>query len=267
VAYLLELLDNTIKTPEDVANKLHLPLLGALPRQEKGKGIKPSNLWQQPQGVFAEAVRTVRTSVVLSSLDTPAKVIVVTSTLPEEGKSSTVLNLGTAFAQMEKTLVIGADLRRPSLAAKCRLTPNHKGLSHYVSGAASLEECIEPVAAMGIDVMPAGLIPPNPLEMLGSRKFADALNELRQRYDRIVIDSAPTQPVSDALVLASLADAVIYVVKADSTSTNDVQKGVAAILANNAPLAGVVLNQLDMKGAGKDYYNYADDYRAGQGTA
>ncbi|PLW68324.1 GumC family protein [Pseudohalioglobus lutimaris] len=264
VAYLLELLDNTVKTPEDVAEKLNVPLLGALPKMDTGRGAKPANLWQQPQGVFAEAVRTVRTSVVLGSLDTPAQVIVVTSTLPEEGKSSTVLNLGAAFAQMEKTLVIGADLRRPSLALKCKLAANHKGLSHYVSGAASLEECIEPVAGMGMDVMPAGLIPPNPLEMLGSKRFADALDALRRNYDRIIIDSAPTQPVSDALVLASLADAVIYVVKADSTSTHEVQKGVAALQANNAPLAGVVLNQLDMKGAGKDYYNYAYDYRAGQ---
>lgn len=259
VAYLLELLDNTIKTPEDVETKLKVPLLGALPRQDTGRNAKPENIWQQPQGVYAEAVRTLRTSVVLGSLDTPAQVIVVTSTVAEEGKSSTVLNLGSAFAQMEKTLVIGADLRRPSLAAKCQLTANHKGLSHFVSGAASLEECIEPVDAMGMDVMPAGLIPPNPLEMLGSKKFEDALDELRRRYDRIVIDSAPTQPVSDAMILASLADAVIYVVKADSTSTYDVQKGVSALLANNAPLAGVVLNQFDVRGAGKDYYNYAYD--------
>lgn len=259
VAYLLELLDNTIKTPEDVADKLSVPLLGALPRMDTGKGAKPANLWQQPQGVFAEAVRTIRTSLVLGSLDTPAQVVLVTSTLPEEGKSSTVLNLGAAFAQMEKTLVIGADLRRPSLALKCELTANHKGLSHYVSGAASLEDCIEPVANMGMDVMPAGLIPPNPLEMLGSKRFADALNALRRNYDRIIVDSAPTQPVSDALVLASLADAVIYVVKADSTSTHDVQKGLAALQANNALLTGVVLNQYDLKGAGKDYYNYAYD--------
>ena len=114
-----------------------------------------------------------------------------------------------------------------------------------------------------MDVMPAGLIPPNPLEMLGSKKFEDALDELRRRYDRIVIDSAPTRPVSDAMVLATLADAVIYVVKADSTSTHDVQKGVGSLLANNAPMAGVVLNQFDLKRVGKDYYSYHHGYPAG----
>ena len=189
----------------------------------------------------------------------------VTSTIPGEGKSTTALNLAAALAQMESTLVIGADLRRPSLAKKCGLEPNQKGLSHFVSGSAKLEDCIKRVEALGLDIMPAGLIPPNPLEMISSKKFADALEALRQRFDRIVLDSAPVQAVSDALILASLADSVIYVVRADSTSATLTQKGIANIVASNVPLTGVVLNQFEASKArgyyGSRYYQYGDYYQ------
>jgi capsular exopolysaccharide synthesis family protein len=191
----------------------------------------------------------------------------VTSTIPGEGKSTTALNLAAALGQMENTLVIGADLRRPSLASKCKLAPNHRGLSHFVSGAAELEDCIERVEELGINVMPAGVVPPNPLEMISSKKFAEALHSLKDRFDRIVIDSAPLQAVSDALILASYADSVIYVVKADSTSATAAQRGIARIVASNEPLTGVVLNQFDAKKASKFYYGnkydqYSDYYQS-----
>jgi capsular exopolysaccharide synthesis family protein len=264
IAVLLDILDNTVKTPDDVQDKLGVPLLGLLPKQKLDKNGEFEQIWQNTQSHYAEAVRSIRTGVVLSSLDDPAKVIVVTSTVPGEGKSTTVLNLGAALAQMESTLVIGADLRRPSLARKCQLEPNHRGLSHFVSGSAALEDCIEKVDALGIYVMPAGIVPPNPLEMISSRKFAHALEKLRDRFDRIVIDSAPVQAVSDALILASCADSVIYVVKADATSATQAQKGIASVIASNEPLTGVVLNQFDARKAGKyygeKYYEYGEYY-------
>jgi capsular exopolysaccharide synthesis family protein len=264
IAILLDMLDNTVKTPDDVQEKLHVPLLGTLPRMKLDKNGEFQQIWQSPQSHYAESVRTIRTGVVLSGLDDPAKVIVVTSTLPGEGKSTTVLNLGAALGQMENTLVIGADLRRPNLAKRCGLEPNHRGLSHFVSGSATLDECIEHLPELGIHVMPAGVIPPNPLEMISSRRFVEALKELRQRFDRVVIDSAPVQAVSDALVLASYADSVIYVVKADSTSATQAQKGIASIISSNEPLTGVVLNQFDAQKAGKyygsKYYQYGEYY-------
>jgi succinoglycan biosynthesis transport protein ExoP len=210
-------------------------------------------------------VRTVRTGVVLSGLDDPAKIIVVTSTVPGEGKSTVSMNLGAALAQMESTLVIGADLRRPSLAQKCGLTPNHAGLTHFVSGSAKLDDCIEHLPELNLYVMPAGIIPPNPLEMISSKKFVQALQFLKGRFDRIVIDSAPVNAVSDALVLASNADSVIYVVKADSTSATQAQKGIASIVGSNEPLTGVVLNQFDAKKAGNHYgkyYQYGNYYQS-----
>jgi capsular exopolysaccharide synthesis family protein len=267
IAILLDVLDNTIKSPDDVQDKLHYPLLGSVPKMSVDKKGDFEQFWQKPQSQFAEALRTIRTGVVLSGLDDPAKVIVVTSTVPGEGKSTTALNLGSALGQMENTLVIGGDLRRPSLAKKCKLTLNHPGLSHFVSGTAELDDCIEHLPELKIHVMPAGIIPPNPLEMLSSKKFISALEILKQRFDRIVIDSAPLHPVSDALVLASYADSVIYVVKADSTSVTLVKKGIASIVASNEPLTGVVLNQFDTSKAnkyyyGSKYYKYGDYYQS-----
>ncbi|MCP5148648.1 MAG: polysaccharide biosynthesis tyrosine autokinase [Pseudomonadales bacterium] len=264
IAILLDMLDNTVKNPDEVQEKLRVPLLGTLPKMKTNKKGQFQQFWQKPQGPFAEALRTVRTGVVLSSLDKPAKIIVVTSTIPGEGKSTVALNLGAALAQMENTLVIGADLRRPSLAKKCKLTPNHPGLTHFVAGTAKLEDCIEHLPELNLYVMPAGIIPPNPLEIISSKKFVQALQFLRERFDRIVIDSAPVQAVSDALILASNADSVIYVVKADATSATQAQKGIAGIVASNEPFTGVVLNMFDPKKAhgyfGYKYYNYHNYY-------
>ena len=270
IAVLLDVLDNTIKNPDDVQDKLHVPLLGTLPKMKRDKSGGFDQFWQQPQGQFAEALRTIRTGLVLSGLDNPAKIIVVTSTVPGEGKSTVALNLGAALAQMENTLVIGADLRRPSLAKLCGLAPNHAGLTHFVSGAAKLDDCIAHMPEPNLYVMPAGIIPPNPLETISSKKFVQALKYLRERFDRIVIDSAPVQAVSDALILASNADSVIYVVKADATSASQAQKGIASVVASNEPLTGVVLNMFDPKKAhgyfDRKYYQYTNYYQSDDPT-
>jgi capsular exopolysaccharide synthesis family protein len=247
-----------------VDDKLDVPLLGAVPKQTVDKSGEFEQLWQDQQSPFAEAIRTLRTGVVLSDLDDPAAIIVVTSTVPDEGKSTVALNLGSAMGQMERTLVIGADLRRPRLAKLCKLAPNHKGLSHFVSGDAELEDCIEHLEDLQLYVMPAGVIPPNPLEMISSRRFVDALQSLKGRFDRIVIDSAPVQAVSDALILASYADAAIYVVKADATPATEVQKGIARLEASNAPLTGIVLNHYDARKTRGYYGDYAAAPTGGQ---
>jgi len=267
VAVLLDMLDNTITSPDDVNVKLNAPLLGFIPVQELDTEGKFEQFWVRPQGIFAESIRTIRTGVMLSSLNDPAKVIVVTSSVPGEGKSTIALNLGSAMGQMEKTLVIGADLRRPSLAQKCDIEANHSGLGHFVAGTAPLEQCIKHIAELNLDVMPAGVVPPNPLEMISSTRFVEALADLRNRYDRIILDSAPVQAVSDALVLSSYADAVIYVVKADATAATAAQKGIASIRGSNEPLAGIVLNHFNAKRAsgphyGSSYYQYGDYYQA-----
>jgi capsular exopolysaccharide synthesis family protein len=261
VSILLDILDNTISSPDDVQEKLGVPLLGVIPKAKRDKSGEFERFWENTQSHYAEAIRTVRTGIVLSGLDSPAKIILVTSTVQGEGKSTTALNLGAALGQMEKTLIIGGDLRRPSLARECSLAPNHQGLSHFVSGAAKLEECIEYLSDMNVHVMPAGVIPPNPLEMISSKKFVASLQYLKERYQRIIIDSAPVQAVSDALILASYADSIIYVVNADSTSATLAQKGIASMRAANGNVTGVVLNLVDAKKAGK-YYQFEDYYQS-----
>jgi succinoglycan biosynthesis transport protein ExoP len=250
-----------------------VPMLGALPLIS---GLKKSTepltlLLDHEQSSFAESIRTIRTGLVLSGLDKPQKVTVITSSVPGEGKSTLSLNLAAAMGQMEKTLLIDADMRRPTLAKICELAPNTPGLSNFMAGTAPLSECVHRFEAAGVDVLPAGVIPPNPLDLISSSRFVETLDALKAKYDRILIDSAPTQAVSDAFVLASYADALIYVIKADATPYTLAKHGIQRLQNSNAPVTGVVLNQFDVSKASKyggdyhhfggyyDYYGYSSD--------
>ncbi len=264
LAFLLDYLDHTFKGADDVEARLGVPLLGLLPLgkfKSKVSVAQPMFL-AQDQNSFAEAMRTIRTGVVLSGIDNPHKIVVVTSSVPGEGKTTTSLNLALALGQMERVLLVDADMRRPSVAKACGISGGSTGLSNVVAGAVPLEQCIHHLRDGGIDVMPAGLLPPNPLELLSSKRFAELLNELGERYDRVVIDSAPTLAVSDALVLSSLANAVIYVVKSDSTAFHSARTGIQRLQRVQAPITGVVLNQVDFSRSNKagGYYGYYDYY-------
>lgn len=257
---LLEFLNNTFKSSEDVENKLNLPVLGILPVL---KGMeRPQIARMFLDGVdrsFTEAIRTIRTGVTLSGLDNPHKIVVVTSALPGEGKSSTSVNLAFAMAQMEKVLLIDADMRRPTLAKSFNFPVGTPGLANLVAGTARLEDCIHSLEG-GLSVMTAGTVPPNPLELLSSQRFATVLGELKSRFDRILIDSPPTEAVSDVLVISTHANAVIHVVKSESTAIPVVKRGVGQLLQNNAPVIGVVLNQVDVHKAKKNGYLYGGYY-------
>lgn len=275
-ALLLEALNNTIKTTEDIEQKLHSTMLGLLPllkAKGKDKDIKSYRAFVDGDNVgFTEAVRTIRTGIVLSSLDSPQKIISVTSTVPSEGKTSTSISLACALSQMEKTLLIDADMRRPSIGKVLGLDRAKPGLSALVAGTADLSDCIQRYEEGDVDVMLAGLIPPNPLELLSSKRFAQALKVLEDKYDRIVIDLPPCQAVSDALAIAPLVGAMVYVVKADSTSATQVKAGLKRLRDINAPLVGVILNQVDLDKSsryyGSDYYaGYYDSYGYAAETA
>ena len=269
LVFLLDLLDSTIKNADDVDRKLGVPMLGLLPLVGKRHKDADAELMMKAfvdgenMDGFRESVRTVRTGLTLASMEKPAHIVLVTSSVPGEGKTTTSSNIAEAFGQMEKTLLIDCDMRRPSVARKFELPPNKPGLSNAVAYPETLDECINSVESLGIDVIAAGPIPPNPLELLGSKNFREILETLKGRYDRIILDSAPMHAVSDALYLSTLADGVIYIVKADSTKDKLAQSGLERLSENNARLLGVVLNQVDVERQAKyggAYAGYYDVY-------
>jgi len=271
LAFLVEALNDGIRNPEDIENKLGQCMIGLLPWVKHGKEERLSlgTFFDGDHHSFAEAVRTLRTSLVLSHLEKPAKVISVTSSVPGEGKTTVAENLGFALAQMEKVLLIDADMRRPSVGREFGLPVYHPGLSNLIAGSSQLNECVYHDEKSGLDVIPAGAVPPNPQELLSSPRFAKVLQLLTDTYDRVIIDTAPAQVVSDALIVSRVADSMLYVVKADSTRQKMINNGIGRLLQVGARLDGVVLNQVDTTSKTSyygDYYGYSGDYAYRENT-
>jgi len=265
LAFLLDYLDSTFKSAEDVEDKLGVSMLGMVPliAKKKKENTSPIYFLDSNQSGYAEAMRTVRTSVVLSGIDKPLKKVMLTSSVPSEGKSTSSINLAVALAQMEKVLLIDADMRKPTIAKVLSLPPNSPGLSNVVAGTSSLEDCILHMEDANIDVLTAGLVPPNPLELLSSKKFADLLESLSKVYDRIIIDTPPTLLVSDSLVMSKVVDAVLYVIRSDTTAHHTARSGINRLLAAKAPVIGVILNKVNMKKAARYYGTYSGYYAYG----
>jgi len=263
---LLDMLDSTIRSIEQVETKLRMPMLGLLPllKFKSKKQDRAGRLHEMINGdnhQFNEAMRTIRTGIMLSAIDNPHKVILVTSSTPGEGKSTVAANLAIAMGRMENVLLMDADLRRPTIAKHFAMSTKENGLSELIAGTAEFKDCLERNEEYNIDVMHAGIIPPNSLELLASNRFKVVLKSLENHYDRIIIDSTPVQAVSDALVLSKHARGVVYVVRADSTSDRVVKTCIKRLREVDAPIIGVVLNQLDIKKSSRDgYYGYYDQY-------
>ena len=274
LALLLERLDNTVKSSHEVENRLGVPALGVLNITKVKSGMQLERAFlDDPQTSFSEAIRTIRSGVMLSAIDSPRKIVLVTSSIPEEGKTTVASNLAFALGQVKKTLLIDADMRRPKIGRVLGGTGSSLiGLSQLVAGEAPLERCVYPVQqGAQLSVLPAGRIPPNPLELLASHALRRRCwRSWPQIFEMIVIDSPPVQLVSDALVLSNLASEVIYVVKADDTPYPLARLGIRRLRRVNAPILGVVLNQLDpvkadryygeYSGYGKRYYNKKYSY-------
>jgi capsular exopolysaccharide synthesis family protein len=276
LAFLLDALDSTVKNADDVDHKLGYALLGIIPLLPKNKdqidkkGFATDAKYAAVRAFkhsenhgFKESIRTLRTGLTLASLENSAQCLLFTSTVPGEGKTTTSVNLATAYGQMEKTLIIDADMRRPTLAKQLSLPQGSKGLSNAVAYPETLDESIHHIEDLNIDVIPSGVIPPNPLELLASKNFEQVLKTLRTRYDRIIIDSPPMAAVSDGLYLSSLTDGVVYVVKADATKDKLIKTGLSRLDDSNARILGVVLNQLDVEKEsryGSNYGGYYDTY-------
>ncbi|HYN76532.1 MAG TPA: polysaccharide biosynthesis tyrosine autokinase [Lamprocystis sp. (in: g-proteobacteria)] len=248
LAFFEDRLDNTLKGADDVEHHTQLVTLGTVPligRKQRAKTSPERIFLDSPKSDFAEAIRTIRTAVVLSGLDDPHRVVLVTSSVPGEGKTTVAINLAVALSQMERVLLVDADLRRSSVGLRLGLAATAPGLSNLVAGTAAIDECIHQLEGTNLHCLPAGLMPPNPLELLSSQRFRQTLEDLEQRYDRIVLDSAPAQAVSDALVLSRLCNAVIFVIRADATPRQLAQLAIKRLRRVEAPLIGAVLNHFD----------------------
>jgi capsular exopolysaccharide synthesis family protein len=278
LAFLIDFLDQTIKTSEDVERKLHLPTLGLLPvldaRKIKKGEVKPERVYIDDESSnFSETIRTIRTGITLSSLDKPHKIILSTSAVPSEGKTTVACNLALSLSQLEKTLIFDADLRRPSTKKIFGYDHRAPGMSELLAENAVFKDIVHKVEGTNLHIITAGAIPPDPLDMLASKKFRLLLDELAKRYDRIIIDSPPVSLVSDAVLLSSFVDAVIFVTKADDTNSRIVESSVSKLRQSNANIIGAVLNNVDIRkmskyygyGYGKyygsGYYSYGEEYR------
>jgi len=265
VAFLHEHLDNTLRRTGDLEGRLQMIELGTLPHLKlKAKaGESPLDYMKEhQQSYYAESIRTIRAGILLSSLDNPYKVIMVTSSVPGEGKSSISGNLASALAEFTKVLLVDADMRRPTVAKAWGIDPQAPGLSEYIAGMATISKCIHRIDDRNIHVIPSGIIPPNPVALLSSRRFGAMLETFSKVFDTIVIDTAPTLAVSDSLVVASKSSGVIYVVKSESTPIPAIREGIKRLRRTGSNIIGGILNDIphDQGKSDKGYYNYNYGY-------
>jgi succinoglycan biosynthesis transport protein ExoP len=248
---VLDALNDTIKTSDDVEKILSQRALGYVPKAKRGSSYHDINFafYDAKMPLHAEAVRTIRTSMSLMAIGSTLSTIEVTSCDPNEGKTTTSMNITFAYASMEKVLIIDADLRKSSLGMRFGLPTYQPGLANVLSGTDSVHNCIVKEVKPNVDIMPAGAVPLNPQELLASNQFAELLTELKTQYSKIVIDTPPVNAVSDALIITSLCDATVLVVKAGHTRSEAVKLTLAKLNQARAKVFGVVLNQFDTKDA------------------
>jgi succinoglycan biosynthesis transport protein ExoP len=271
-AYLLEFLDDTVSTQEEIQRATALPTLAGIARIEGDNPDEKLISVSQPRSPVSEAYRVLRTGIQFSSVDNPDRaVLMITSASPSEGKSLTVANLGVVMAQAgHKVLIIDADLRRPVQHKMFGLGQN-QGVTSFLlefSIGGSKEEMIEalnrviqPTDVEGLCILPSGPIPPNPSEILGSAKMEVTLEALAAEYDFILVDSPPVLAVTDAVVLSRRADGVIIVADAGTTRRGQLKQAVEQLRSSNAHLLGVVLNRLTPRSDGYyTYYYYRQSY-------
>lgn len=217
---------------------------------------------KNPKSPISESYRTIRTNIEFSCLDKDMKIILVTSSGPKEGKSTTASNLALSMAQAgKKTLFIDCDLRKPTVHKKFKIS-NRVGLSNLLSDGIKLSD-VAYAYGPSIDILTSGTIPPNPSEMLSSKKMRIFLSEATNVYDRIVIDSPPLNAVTDAQVLATIADGVVLVVASKTTEIDMAKRAKELLVKVNANILGVILNKAEAMGNkygnSNYYYYYGED--------
>lgn len=266
LALALEFLDTTVKNQGDVEEKLGLAFLGLVPSLPVGDPAqaqaKELHMHREPRSLIAECMRAIRTNLLFMSPDKPFRTMVVTSAAPQEGKSTTVINLGVAMAQSgNRVLVIDTDMRRPRLH-KAFGVSNEVGVSSLVVGEGDMDAAVKSTEVPNLFVLPCGPVPPNPAELLHTQAFHELLAKLGTKFDRVILDSPPVGAVADAAVLAAQVDGVLLVLKADKTNKDAAKRMVRTLRDVKARIFGAVLNDVNLERSkyGDYYYGYSYKY-------
>ncbi|HEX9077216.1 MAG TPA: polysaccharide biosynthesis tyrosine autokinase, partial [Anaerolineae bacterium] len=268
---LLEYLDDTVKAPDDVQKILNVPALGAITRIA-GIHDPSDNLitLRHPRSPIAEAYRVFRTNLRFTGIENPSGALLVTSSTPGEGKTTTAANLAVIMAQAgRRVILLDTDLRRPYIHKLFGLS-NSVGLSSlFLGDAPTLESIMQPTSVPGLRVITSGPLPPNPAEILDSNLMTEILASLKTQSDILILDSPPTLAVADAGILAAHCSGVVVVIDSGRTRTDACRRTLQTLQQTGGKIYGVVLNKLSTRRSGGSYsyyYYYSDDQKRKAGT-
>lgn len=256
LALLRDLLDNTVKDRQTVEDITGVGLVGTIP-MDKDRKKDAAISYGSDNSAIAESFRKLRTNLQFLSVDNPPRVIVVTSSLPSEGKSTTAINIALSLAESEHEVVlVDGDMRRPSVAKYLGLVGN-VGFSSVLSNQVGVRDALQKSRFPGLSVLTSGPIPPNPSELLGSLAAKNTLEDLRKQFDYVIVDSSPLLAVTDAAILAAGADGVLIMARAGQTKREQLSHAVGALTDVGASILGAVLTMVPSRGAGSYSYKYS----------
>ncbi len=265
-AWAAESFDRSLRSPEEIGRRIGLPTLAVVGRFDAPDALRLPGA-ATAGSLAAETFRSLRTNVRFSHVDRPRRAVLVTSTGPEEGKSTVLSNLALSFAQSgRRTLLVDTDLRRPSLHRLFQVS-NARGLADVLAGDAALSETVQPTAVEGLDVLPSGTLPANPAELIESTRLQQQLAELRERYEYVLLDSPPAGGLIDASLLSTLADGVLFVVEAGRYDEKSVRATLRQLERAGAKVYGVVLNKAQRDARTALYGYYASELEAKSASA
>lgn len=255
IATLRDALDNTVKSREALEDIANVGLVGSIPL-DKERRNQAAISFDTDNSAIAEAFRKLRTNLQFLAVDNPPRIIVLTSSMPSEGKSTTAINVALALAEGERSVVlVDGDMRRPTLAKYLDLVGS-VGFSTVLSGRASLDDALQKTRFPGLTVLTSGAIPPNPSELLGSQAARKLLSELRSQFDYVIVDSTPLLAVTDAAILAAGADAVLIMTRFGQTKREQLAHAVGSLESVGAPLLGAVFTMMPTRGRSTYSYTY-----------
>ncbi|MBA6251142.1 polysaccharide biosynthesis tyrosine autokinase [Colwellia sp. MB3u-55] len=257
IIIMREISMDTLNSRRKLDSFTEAPVLAILPKFQAPSAEKKSDPYHTDNR-FTEAVRTLRTSLLFNGESKPAKVIAITSSVPNEGKSTIALHLARSFSEMEKVLLIEADMRHPTVAKNMNLSPHRPGLSNLLAKTHQINECIIRDKNLKLDILTSGISPANPLVFLSMKRLNMLIKVFGNFYDRIIIETPPVNAVSDAAIISKLVETVLYVVHGEKTKREQITTGLRMLKQVNAPIEGIIINHSQSIDADKyqnKYYN------------